>query len=169
MGLHWSDCFEGHLVPPAAKWTQTPMTIVQNQKQENWMTARMLVIIHRTPRDRRRDERILEVPDHILGDNRLSRVPESPLQTHAPLIGPRWCPVGWPLLRYAKRFTHSDNAFRTAVFQVAHTVDFGPDAYAPRLSLRSTTIPISGLNHAACVLASPASYPIIRLGKLLPL
>ncbi len=39
----------------------------------------------------------------------------------------------------------------------------------PGLSLRSTTIQISGLNHAACVLASPASYPIIRLGKLLPL
>ncbi len=74
-----------------------------------------------------------------LGDNRLSRVPESPLRTHAPLIGPRWCPVGLPVLRCATRLIRSDNTSRTAVFQFAQTVGFGPDAscpgypYGPRL------------------------------------
>ncbi len=56
-----------------------------------------------------------------------------------PALGPRWCPVGLPVLRCATRLIRSDNTSRTAVFQFAQTVGFGPDAscpgypYGPRL------------------------------------
>jgi len=78
------------------------------------------------------------------GDRWLSHVPELPLSTHAPLSDP-----GGVL-----RTRHS--APRTAAFRSVETVGF-PLRPTWRDILVSTTIPISGLNHAACILATPGS------------
>jgi len=76
------------------------------------------------------------------GDRWLSQVPEFPLWKHAPLSDP-----GGVL---GTRHT----APRTAAFRRLQTVGFPLDDLW-RDILVSTTIHLSGLNHAACVLATP--------------
>jgi hypothetical protein len=76
------------------------------------------------------------------GDRWLSQVPEFPLWLHAPLSDPG----GVLDTRHP--------ASRTAACRRVHTVGF-PLHDLLRDILGSTTIPISGLNHAACVLATP--------------
>src|SRR5262249_32494078 len=76
------------------------------------------------------------------GDRWLSQVPELPLWVHAPLSDPGG--VLYPC--------HS--ASRTAAFRRLQTVGF-PLHTTVRDILMSTTIHFSGLNHAACVLATP--------------
>jgi hypothetical protein len=81
-------------------------------------------------------------PGIAQGDTWLSQVPEFPLWRHAPLSDP-----GGVL--------HPRHiASRTAAFRRLHTVGFPLDP-ALRDILLSTTIHISGLNHAACLLATP--------------
>jgi len=76
------------------------------------------------------------------GDRWLSQVPEFPLWLHAPLSDPG----GVLDTRHI--------ASRTAAFRRLQTVGFPLDDLL-RDILLSTTIHISGLNHAACVLATP--------------
>lgn len=75
----------------------------------------------------------------------LSSSRTTPLDT-CPVLRPRWCPVCSPFLF----------ASRTAAFQRVKTVGFhtltSQCAY-----LSSTTIPFSGLNSAACILAPSSS------------
>ena len=82
------------------------------------------------------------LPGIAHGDRWLSHVPELPLWTHAPLSDP-----GGVL-------DTRHNASRTAAFRRLQTVGF-PLCTAWRAILLSTTIHISGLNHAACLLATP--------------
>ena len=49
------------------------------------------------------------------------------------------------------------SAFRTAAFRPFHVVGFPSNA--PEVILMTTTIPISGLNNTACILAAPGSIP----------
>ena len=76
------------------------------------------------------------------GDRWLSHVPEFPLWLHAPLSDPGGVLDPRPA------------ASRTAAFRRLQTVGF-PLNDLLRDILLSTTIHISGLNHAACVLATP--------------
>src|SRR5262249_13381861 len=78
------------------------------------------------------------------GDRWRSHVPAFPLATPAPLSDP-----GGGL-----RTRHS--APRTAAFRSVDTVGF-PLRTPWRDILLSTTLPISGLHHAACILATPGS------------
>src|SRR3989442_8142932 len=78
------------------------------------------------------------------GDRWVSQVPESPLWRHAPLSDP-----GGVL-------DTRHNASRIAAFRRLQTVGF-PLCTALRDILLTTTIHISGLNHAACLLATPGS------------
>jgi hypothetical protein len=83
------------------------------------------------------------------GDHWLSQVPESPLWRHAPLLDP-----GGVL--------HTRHiASRTAAFRSLHTVGFGLDP--AEAILLTTTLPISGLHHAACILV-PSSFVRPLLG-----
>ena len=103
------------------------------------------------------------------GDRGLSHVPAFPLWTHAPLSDP-----GGVL-----RPCHG--APRTAAFRRWHTVGCPLDPL--RASLRTTTLPIAGLHHAACLLAPPGfvrpltgrhagslltGWPGVRQGGLAP-
>jgi hypothetical protein len=83
------------------------------------------------------------------GDHWLSHVPESPLWRHAPLFDP-----GGVL--HTRRI-----ASRTAACRSLHTVGFGLDP--AEAILLTTTLPISGLHHAACVLV-PSSFVRPLLG-----
>src|SRR5262245_4729744 len=76
------------------------------------------------------------------GDRWLSQVPELPLWLHAPLSDPGGVLSPRPI------------ASRTAAFRRLQTVGF-PLNTSLRDILLSTTIHISGLNHAACILATP--------------
>jgi len=78
------------------------------------------------------------------GDRWLSQVPELPLSTQAPLSDPGG------VLRTRQ------SAPRTAAFRSVETVGF-PLRTPWRDILMSTTLHISGLNHAACILATPGS------------
>jgi hypothetical protein len=82
------------------------------------------------------------IPGMKQGDRWLSHVPKFPLWRHAPLSDP-----GGVL-----RTRHT--APRTAAFRSLETVGFPLDT-ALRDILLTTTILISGLNHAACILATP--------------
>ena len=82
------------------------------------------------------------IPGIQQGERWLSQVPELPLWLHAPLSDP-----GGVL-------NPCHIASRTAAFRRLQTVGF-PLRTTGRDILMSTTIPISGLNHAACVLATP--------------
>jgi hypothetical protein len=84
------------------------------------------------------------------GDRWLSHVPEFPLCMHAPLSDP-----GGVL---DPRHT----AARTAAFRCVHTVGFPLDDLL-RDILLSTTLHLSGLNHAACILAH-SSFVLPLLG-----
>ena len=84
------------------------------------------------------------------GDRWLSHVPEFPLCMHAPLSDPG----GVPHTR--------QNASGTVACRCVQTVGF-PLRTALRDILLSTTIPISGLYHAACILA-PSSFVRPLLG-----
>jgi hypothetical protein len=84
------------------------------------------------------------------GDRWLSQVPESPLWMHAPLLDPGGV-LGTRLV-----------APRTAAFRPLETVGF-PLGTALRGILVSTTLHISGRNHAACILA-PSSSALPLLG-----
>ena len=79
-------------------------------------------------------------PARVQGDRWLSHVPELPRWTHAPLSDP-----GGVL-------DPRHRAPRTAAFQRLHTVGF---PLTTRVILSTTTIHISGLNDAACLLATP--------------
>jgi len=76
------------------------------------------------------------------GDRWLSQVPKFPLWRHAPLSDPGG------VLRTRQ------NAPKTVAFRSLETVGFPLDT-SLRDILLTTTILISGLNHAACVLATP--------------
>jgi hypothetical protein len=91
-------------------------------------------------------------PDRQLlqGDRWLSQVPELPLWRHAPLSDPG----GVLGTRHV--------ASRTAAFRPLETVGF-PLPTALRDILLSTTLHISGLHHAACLLA-PSSSVLPLLG-----
>lgn len=91
-------------------------------------------------------------PDRHLwqGDRGLSQVPELPLWRHAPLSHPG----GVLGARHV--------ASRTAAFRPLETVGF-PLLPALRAILLSTTIHISGLHPAACLLA-PSSFVLPLLG-----
>jgi hypothetical protein len=84
------------------------------------------------------------------GDRWLSQVPELPLWMHAPFSDPG----GVPHTR--------QNASGTVAFRCVQTVGF-PLRTAMRDILLSTTIHISGLNHAACLLAH-SSFVLPLLG-----
>ena len=73
------------------------------------------------------------------GDKWLSQVPELPLWMHAPLLDPGGVLNTRPCV------------FRTAAFRSLETVGFPLDT-SLRDILWTTTILISGLNHAACLL-----------------
>jgi hypothetical protein len=92
-------------------------------------------------------------PDRQLlqGDRWLSQVPELPLCVHAPLLDPGGVP--------ASCLFESG----TVAFRPLETVGF-PLLSALRVILLSTTIPISGLHHAARMLASSSSVlPLLGL------
>ena len=78
------------------------------------------------------------------GDKWLSQVPELPLCMHAPLLDPG----GVLVARLC--------ALRTAAFRPLETVGF-PLSTSLRAILLSTTILISGLHHAACILVPSSS------------
>ena len=80
----------------------------------------------------------------------LSQVPELPLCMHAPLLDPGGVLTARPC------------AFRTAAFRPLETVGV-PLCIVLRVILLSTTLPISGLNDAACILA-PSSFVRPLLG-----
>jgi hypothetical protein len=85
-------------------------------------------------------------PDRQLvqGDRWLSQVPELPLCIHAPLLDPGGVPdscLGEP---------------GSVAFRPLETVGF-PLLTVLRVILLSTTIPISGLHHAACMLVLSSS------------
>ena len=80
------------------------------------------------------------------GDRWFSHVPKSPLCMHALLSDPGGVLGTRPI------------APRTAAFRPLETVGFLLDT-ALRSSLLSTTLLISGLNHTACILATPGSVP----------
>jgi len=88
-------------------------------------------------------------PDFLQGNHWLSQVPESPLWRHAPLLDP-----GGVL--HTRRI-----ASRTAAFRSLHTVGFGLDP--AEAILLTTTLHISGLHHAACILV-PSSFVRPLLG-----
>lgn len=81
-------------------------------------------------------------PGMVQGDRWLSHVPEFPLWRHAPLSDPGGVLDTRPC------------APRTAAFRRLQTVGFPLDP-ALRDILLSTTIHISGLHHAACLLVTP--------------
>jgi len=81
------------------------------------------------------------VREYGRGERWLSQVPELPLWMHAPFSDPG----GVPLTR--------QNASGTAAFRCVHTVGF-PLRMTVRDIFLSTTLHISGLNHAACILVS---------------
>ena len=85
-------------------------------------------------------------PGMSQGDRWFSHVPKSPLCMHALLSDPG----GVLGTRHI--------APRTAAFRPLETVGFLLDT-ALRSILLSTTILISGLNHTACILATPGSVP----------
>ena len=82
-------------------------------------------------------------PALVQGDQRLSQVPELPLGMHAPSIDPGGVAGTWSLVP------------ETAAFQRLYAVGI------PSTSTRngSTTIGISRLNHAACILAPLGPAP----------
>jgi hypothetical protein len=79
------------------------------------------------------------------GDRWLSQVPALPLWRYAPLSDP-----GGVL-----RTCH--NALRTAAFRCVQTVGVPLDT--PEGTFVTTTIRLSGLSHAACLLTTPGSVP----------
>jgi hypothetical protein len=84
------------------------------------------------------------IPGILQGDRWLSQVPELPLCMHAPLLDP------------GGLLDTCHSAPRTAAFRPLETVGFPLDP-AVRAILLSTTILISGLHHAACLLVSSSS------------
>jgi hypothetical protein len=84
------------------------------------------------------------IPGIMQGDRWLSQVPELPLCMHAPLLDP------------GGLLDTCHGAPRTAAFRPLETVGFPLDP-AVRAILLSTTIRISGLHHAACLLVSSSS------------
>jgi len=78
------------------------------------------------------------------GDRWLSHVPALPLWLHAPLSAPGG------VLDTCPRVS------KTAAFRPLETVGF-PLSTSLRVILLSTTLPISGLNHAACILVPSSS------------
>ena len=78
------------------------------------------------------------------GDRWLSQVPELPLWLHAPLSDPGGVLDTCP------------SVSKTAAFRPLETVGF-PLSTSLRVTLLSTTIPISGLHHAACILVPSSS------------
>ena len=90
------------------------------------------------------------IREYAQGDRWLSQVPELPLWRHAPFSDPG----GVPHTR--------QNASGTAAFRCVQTVGF-PLRTALRDILLSTTILISGLNHAACILVH-SSFVLPLLG-----
>jgi len=90
------------------------------------------------------------VREYGQGDRWLSHVPEFPLWMHAPLSDPG----GVLPTRHIAR--------RTAAFRRVHTVGF-PLRTTLRDLLVSTTLHLSGLNHAACILAH-SSFVLPLLG-----
>ena len=90
------------------------------------------------------------IPGVCQGDRWLSHVPESPLWIPAPLLDPGGVPGTRPI------------APRTVAFRPLETVGF-PLATLLRDILLSTTLHVSGLNHAACILA-PSSSILPLLG-----
>ena len=82
------------------------------------------------------------------GDTWLSQVPELPLWMHALLLDPGGVLTARPY------------AFRTAAFRPVEAVGVFL-CTTVRIILLSTTIPISGLDHMACVLATPGSVPLL--------
>ena len=91
------------------------------------------------------------VPAMGHGERGLSHVPAFPLWLHAPLFDPGGVPN--PCL----------DALRTAAFRPLEPVSV-PLPTALRAILLSTTLPIAGLDHAACLLAPPGSaHPLARM------
>jgi hypothetical protein len=88
--------------------------------------------------------------ESLQGDRWLSQVPELPLCVHAPLLDPGGVP--------ASCLFESG----TVAFRPLGTGGF-PLLTGLRVILLSTTIPISGLNHAACMLV-PSSSVLPLLG-----
>jgi hypothetical protein len=87
----------------------------------------------------------------IQGDRWLSQVPELPLCLHAPLLDPGGVPGSCRCEP------------GTVAFRPVETVGF-PLLTVLRVILMSTTIHISGLNHAACVLVPSSSVrPLLGL------
>jgi hypothetical protein len=80
----------------------------------------------------------------LSGDYWLSQVPELPPWIHAPFSDPGGVLCTRP------------SAPRTAAFQPLYTVGFPSPASSREVILMTTTIHISGLNHAACILVSPS-------------
>jgi len=83
-------------------------------------------------------------PEMWPGDRGLSPVPERPLWLHAPLSDPGGVLDTCP------------GVSRTAAFRPLETVGFSLNP-SLRVILLSTTIPISGRNHAACILVPSSS------------
>jgi hypothetical protein len=94
--------------------------------------------------------------EYTQGDRWLSQVPEFPLCLHAPLLDPGGVP---------------DSCLRepgTVAFRPLETVGF-PLLTVLRVILMSTTIIISGLNHAACMLVPSSSVlPLLGLHVEVP-